>query len=640
MMQKRKGFFNSISSRLTINVLLVSVIVFLLSSIISLKTSRDRVEEEAIKHAHSELQSTIQQIEIILKSVETVLNNTVWLVSEHADNPEYMLDITRKLLTTNDFIHGCAVAFEPYYFNEHGRYYSPYSFRDKDGTIVSKQLGNDDYDYHHMDWYQIPKLLDKSYWCEPYYDDGGGEMMMTTYSKPLYDREGRMFAVLTADLSLHWLTNLVEGIKAFPDSENFMISRAATYLVHPDPEMILNETIYSANYGVEDEAVAKLQDDILNGIAGQVVRMIEGNKYFQFYSPVETTEWTVAIRCPYKEVFAGVRSLSLTVIILAVLSLLFMILVCYKSIRKITGPIEKFASAAVEIAGGDFNVDLPEIKSNDELKTLRDSFEFMQTSLNSYITELKATTAKKERIESELRIASFIQMGMIPKMFPAFPEREDLDLYATLVPAKEVGGDLYDFFIQDEKFYFIVGDVSGKGVPASLVMAVTCRLFRTIASHSDKPESIIASLNDSLSDKNESSMFCTAFLGILDLKTGILDFCNAGHNAPVVRTENGDAGFIEVKPNLPLGVLEGISYEGQSIALERGTMLYLYTDGVTEAENNAEVQYSDDSLVSCLSRISHCDAKTIVEQSYADVTRHVDGAEPSDDITILCFKFK
>ena len=132
MIQKRKGFFNSISSRLTINVLLVSVIVFLLSSIISLKTSRDRVEEEAIKHAHSELQSTIQQIEIILKSVETVLNNTAWLVSEHADNPEYMFDITRKLLTTNDFIHGCAVAFEPYYFNEHGRYYSPYSFRDKD----------------------------------------------------------------------------------------------------------------------------------------------------------------------------------------------------------------------------------------------------------------------------------------------------------------------------------------------------------------------------------------------------------------------------------------------------------------------------------------------------------------------------
>ena len=167
-----------------------------------------------------------------------------------------------------------------------------------------------------------------------------------------------------------------------------------------------------------------------------------------------------------------------------------------------------------------------------------------------YIDQLKATTANKERIESELRIARDIQMGMIPKTFPAFPERNDISLAARLVPAKEVGGDLYDFFIENEKLYFIIGDVSGKGIPASLVMAVTCRLFRSVTMHLDKPEEIISSLNNSLSDNNETNMFCTAFLGILDLKTGKLSYCNAGHNVPYIIEKNGNVSQLDAVPNL------------------------------------------------------------------------------------------
>ena len=220
------------------------------------------------------------------------------------------------------------------------------------------------------------------------------------------------------------------------------------------------------------------------------------------------------------------------------------------------------------------------------MKQLHDSFEHMQQSLVAYIDELKDTTAKKERIESELRIAREIQMGMVPKIFPAFPEREDVDLYAKLIPAKEVDGDLYDFFIEDNKLYFIVGDVSGKGVPASLVMAVTCRLFRTVASHFQKPSEIVTSLNDTLAENNESNMFCTFFLGILDLQTGYMQYCNAGHNAPVVMRASGKTEFMEVVPNLPLGLFEGFPYDGQECTLMKGDSLFLYTDGVTEAEKS------------------------------------------------------
>ena len=264
----------------------------------------------------------------------------------------------------------------------------------------------------------------------------------------------------------------------------------------------------------------------------------------------------------------------------------------------------------------------------------------MQKSLVEYIDELKETTASKERIESELHIARKIQMGMVPKIFPPFPEREDVDLYAKLIPAKEVGGDLYDFFIEDDKLYFIIGDVSGKGVPASLVMAVTCRLFRTIAAHFHTPAGIMKALNDTLAENNDSNMFCTAFLGVLDLKTGNMQYCNAGHNAPVMLVSSGEVKFMEVKPNLPLGLFGDFPYEGQECDIIKGTSLFLYTDGVTEAENTVKALYSDERLLDLLNKQQKNLPQTIVDAVLDDVNKHADGAEQSDDITIMCVHYR
>ena len=274
------------------------------------------------------------------------------------------------------------------------------------------------------------------------------------------------------------------------------------------------------------------------------------------------------------------------------------------------------------------------------MKTLRDSFESMQNSLVTYIDELKETTASKERIESELRIAHDIQMGMVPKMFPPFPERDDVDLYAKLIPAKEVGGDLYDFFIENDKFYFIVGDVSGKGVPASLVMAVTCRLFRTVAGHFQTPAEIVMALNDALAESNESNMFCTFFIGILDLKTGHLNYCNAGHNAPVILTPLGEAKFMHVEANLPLGLFCGFPYEGQECVIEKGSSIFLYTDGVTEAENAEKELYSDERMLQQLNVLRSDNTHEVIDALLQDIEKHVGTAPQSDDITIMYFTYK
>ena len=629
----------SISGRLMAKVLFVSAIIFTLTFTVFLRMAANKMREDATEHAHRELSNTTNQIDAILHAVEIAVENTAWIVPYNIGSPESLYNITERILQNNEFICGSAIAFEPDYYCDYGRYFSPYSYRGPNGNIRSRQLGTETYDYHYMDWYQIPKLLNGSYWSEPYYDDGGGDMMMATYSKPLYDSNGKLYAVITADLSLDWLTDLVGDIKAFDNSYNLMISRNASYMAHPDRNLILNETIFSTTYGDKEESLKKLKSDIVNGIPGEVLRTMRGSKFFVFYSPVKTTQWTVAIVCARSELYKEAKILRNILIGLGILALILMIVLCYNGIRKVVAPIEDFSGVAKTIAAGNFDVELPRITSDDELKELHDSFEHLQESLVEYIDELKSTTANKERIESELRIAHAIQMGMIPKSFPAFPERDDVSLSAKLVAAKEVGGDLYDFFIQDEKLYFIIGDVSGKGVPASLVMAVTCRLFRSVSSYLNTPEEIISSLNDSLADGNESNMFCTAFLGILDLKTGYLKYCNAGHNPPLVITPDGNVAPLDVVPNLPLGLFEGFSYEGQETVIDKDKMLYMFTDGVNEAENANHELLGDEALAALLKNNASLDPGEIINKTFDEIRRHAYGAQQSDDITVMCLKY-
>ena len=629
----------SFSLRLSLYILFVTSTIFLLAFWIYFGQARRSVSEEAVERAQVKLENTILQIDKVLEAVEIAVKNMSWLVADKLDYPDYMYALTQQILRSNPYVVGSAIAFEPGYYPEKGVLFSPYSYRSEKG-IRSKQLGTEDYEYHYMDWYLIPKLLGTPYWSEPYFDEGGADMVMTTYSLPLYDSSGKMYAVFTADISLEWFADKVKEIKPYPNSRNYMIGRGGTFLVNDRKEAILNESFFARPLENGEEELMRTGHQMINGKKGMTSFNREGVSFNIFYAPVQATGWSVSVVCLHDDVFAGVDSLRNRVLTILMFGLLFLTGFCYFTVRRLTNPLARFAGSANEIAKGNFHAELPVIKSKDEMKTLHDSFGTMQQSLVDYIDELKKTTASKERIESELRIARSIQMSMVPKIFPPFPEREDVDLYAKLIPAKEVGGDLYDFFIEDNKLYFIVGDVSGKGVPASLVMAVTCRLFRTIAEHLHTPAEIVKALNDTLAENNESNMFCTAFLGVLDLKTGNMQYCNAGHNAPVMLASSGEVKFMEVKPNLPLGLFGDFPYEGQECDITKETSLFLYTDGVTEAENTTKVLYSDERLLDLLDKQRKNMPQMIVDMVLDDVNKHVNGAEQSDDITIMCVHYR
>lgn len=634
----RNRILGSFSLRLSLYILSVAALVFIAVFAVTFHSARRNVKNEAMELARSELENTVIQIDNVLSSVETAINNLSWLVMENLDDPDYMYTLTEMVLRGNPHVYGSAIAFEPYYYKEKGMFWSPFSFREN-GKISNKQLGSVDYDYHYMDWYQIPKLLGKPYWSEPYYDEGGADVIMSTYSCPLYDKEGKLFAVFTADISLQWFAFKVNSMKPYPNSYNYMIGRGGTFLVHPNQKAILNESIFANAIYTSNALLKETAHKMTSGESGMEEMVRDGKHTYYFYTPIPSVGWSVAVECLRSDILAALDRMTMIILIIGIMGLLLMGALCHYAIKNLTNPLARFADSAREIAGGTFDAPLPVIHGRDEMKTLHDSFANMQKSLVTYMDELQRSTANRERIESELRIARDIQMGMVPKIFPPFPSRNDIDLYAVLKPAKEVGGDLYDFFIEDEKLYFIIGDVSGKGVPASLVMSVTCRLFRTMAMHVKSPEKIMASLNDTLTENNESNMFCTAFVGILDLNTGRLEYCNAGHNAPVLMDLSG-VKYMDVEPNLALGLFEGFPYRAQSCTLEKGNTIFLYTDGVTEAENISKELYSDGHLLEVLGKNNGGEPVQITGVIVNDIERYSQGAEQSDDITILCLKYK
>ena len=278
------------------------------------------------------------------------------------------------------------------------------------------------------------------------------------------------------------------------------------------------------------------------------------------------------------------------------------------------------------------------------LKKAHDQLQETHEELLTAYDQLEETTTAKERIESDLRIARNIQMGMVPR---SFPDRPDLDLYGSMTPAKEVGGDLYGYYLAEhpdekdksDKLYFCLGDVSGKGVPASLFMAQATRLFCTLAAQEMMPAEIATRINNALSgEDNETGMFVTMFLGLLDLKTGHLDFCNAGHNPPVL-LRDGKPEFVEMIPNAPVGIIPELDYEGEEIADITNCPLFIYTDGLNEAENRQQEQFTDERLLELMEQVPFKSCQQTVEMLREEVEKHRDGAEPNDDLTMLCVKF-
>ena len=632
-MSLKKNF----ASRLSLYVLLISAGLMLVVTILLLVFSNMAIVKESSLMAEKSLDNTVLEVEQVIIEVERAVDNVDWMIQEHLDDEKFLVEVTRQLVASNPNIVGSAVAFEPGYYK--GRqYFSPFTYKgDVTGELYTKQLGGEDYDYPILDWYQIPKLLDRPYWSEPYYDDGGSSQRISTFSMPLKDTAGVFFGVVTADVSLEWLSKRVTSLKPYDNSYAMLIGRNGSYIAHPDSSKVLNETVFTSALEMQDTSALAIGRLMLSGVKGESKFMNDDVKSFAVYGPL-SNGWAMSLICDYRDVFEDAILANTVFGIMIFLGLVGLYFGSRKVIRSVTMPIVEFSNSAMTIAKGNFNASIPEVKTRDEIRKLRDSLDYMQQSINSYIAELKTTTASNERYESELSIARDIQMSMLPQNFP---RRDDCDIYAMVQPAKEVGGDLYDFIVVGNSIYFLVGDVSGKGVPAALFMAIARAAFRFVGALGLPMDEVMSRVNNCLCDGNKNEMFVTIFAARLDLETGEMEYCNAGHNPIVVIAPDGSASFLRAKPNLAAGLFEEFPYQKETALLELGTRLILYTDGVTEAERADKQQYGDEALLKWADGLnSSASAYASTLDLYSSVKAFTRGAEQNDDITIMSIVFE
>ena len=634
----------SLATKLSIWVAVLTGLVFLASLGFMFTQSRKSVRNEAINRAEQVLENTVLRVTSILDHIEVATDNIEWLPARHLDSPDSIAVYSRRIVEINPDLSGCSISFEPYFFPEKGKYFSLFSLNE-DGVVQTTQEGGTNYDYFTFDWYQMAKLLDAPCWTEPYFDFNPDDIyqpgIIASYCKPLKDAEGRYIGTISSDISLEWLSETISAVKPYPNSYSIMTGRGGTFFVHPDSTKLFYQTIFTETLEHPDPDRTALGKAMQAGEEGMMQLMVDGKDSYVFYKPLGETGWSVAIVCPVSDILSGYKRLRSAALVIFILGLLLMLDLIGRVVRHELQPLGRLTEQTRTIAAGDFEQELPDEGRIDEIGQLSQSFTGMQHSLVNYISELKQTTAQKASIENELKVASDIQMSMVPRIFPPFPNRHDIDLFGSMTPAKEVGGDLYDFFVQDEKLYFCIGDVSGKGVPASLFMAVTRNLFRIIAQQGKEPAEIATQINSVISQDNEQGMFVTMFIGMADLKTGRMSYCNCGHNPPVIVHPGQKAEFIQMQyTNMPLGIWEGGVFQGEDYGDFRGDLLLLYTDGLNEAENQQQELFGNDAVLELMTEAADKPAAQVISILKKAVEKHREGTVPNDDLTMVCLRLR
>ena len=536
-----------------------------------------RKEEERITRVSLTLESEL--ILHTLENAETTMRENVWSVRQSLSHPDSLFGAARRMIQNNPRVAGGCIAVLPDYYPEKGRLFEPYAHQEA-GRIVVEQIAGPDHDYTEGPDFQRALREETGFWGDPYAYGTDPVQQLTTYTCPIRDKSGRLAAICGLDIDLTWLSDTLNTNLYYPSSFGFMLTKGGKLVARPSEEQVPSETMaYVVSLLTDSTTVRTVRGHRrINCI--EFRDPVNGKRAYLDYQALPADPGWIVAQVSYRnEVYAPVRSMMWGILLLALLGLAFLLFIIDRFIRN-----EK---------------------------------------------RLREADVEQARIGSELRIARRIQEEMLPK---TALHRDDLSVQGFLAPAREVGGDLFDYFVRDEKLFFCIGDVSGKGVPSAMVMAVVQFIWRMLSEREDDPARIVGELNREACRNNESGMFVTLFLGVLDLATGRLRYCNAGHDHPVLIRDTVET--LPARANLPVGVFADFAYEAQETSVTPGTVLFLHTDGVTEAKDIDRRQYGRGRL---LETLSACPRETdAMIHKIADSVRTFAGlAEQSDDITML-----
>jgi len=619
----RRSFSNSLSWRI---IGIVSAIFFVVMVVIAI-VSHQIIADEATRSTQHILHGTISELEKPLNTVEVTTRAVAAYISTLQTQPEVLQTISDRTVQVSELINGFAVIFV-----------LPDGSIDTLRPAIFSYCDDEGIQEFHPDKQQLLQLsaiwnleqlqqTKKASWTAPYAPFDSRSTRIVSYCYPLVDSKLNVYAIVISDMFIDQIESTVEGLRPYDNSIATLIFNKDNIIGIKSSDSDLINRYRNSFTG--NSSYQEVVEDLRSNKDSLHRRVGKGRDMaFVVYGPLHNG-WKLSITCPYKEVLRRSSQMHLALLIIGLIGLVIIYFVCRRVIRRMTRPITELSVSALNMAKGNFKAKLPEITSQDEMLRLHDSFIYMQNSISDYIEQLKSTTTANERMESELNVARNIQMGMLRTDFPP-------QLYALLNPAKEVGGDLYDFTIKGDQLYFAIGDVSGKGVPASLMMAITRASLRFVAGLGLPMNETLSRINNSVSDTNSNNMFVTLFVGRIDMKTLHMDFCNAGHNPLVILPPDSEPYFLKAKANLAIGLFDDFPYEAESIDLQPGTRIIAYTDGVNEAENTAKELYGNDRLLEFIRQMDrNMDANAAVHSIYDSVKKFADGNPQNDDITLM-----
>lgn len=517
---------------------------------------------------------------------------------------------------------------------------------------------NPDYDPRTRSWYLEGKEHPgEARWVDTYIDSYGS--VCVTCCMSFADETGEFRGVIATDITLKSIQDDIISMKIGETGYAFLTDNKGEIIAHPlyGTERF-NTKPGETGTATERAAIAEL----VAGDQGLISTVFAGKESYLAYAALPTTNWKLVVSVDQAEIIrpaeeaeaqigaytdealvyinGTLRDVLMKFVIILSISAMVILVFSFVLSKTITGPVKKLMRGVTAIGGGNLDTRI-EVDGKDEIAELSAAFNKMTGDLKEYIKNLSAVTAEKERIGAELNVATQIQASMLPCLFPAFPSRSEFDIYATMMPAKEVGGDFYDFFLVDEEnLAVVIADVSGKGVPAALFMVIAKTLIKNHAQLKQTPSEVFTRANEQLCESNEAGMFVTAFMGILNLVTGTFTYVNAGHNPPCLRRAGGDFEYLKLRPGFVLAGMEGVRYKEFSITLEKGDMLYLYTDGVTEATDTAGELFSEPRLLESLNSYKDAELSDLLSGVKTDIDAFVKEAPQFDDITMLALTFR
>ncbi len=601
----------------------------------------DVTERLVLENGRNQVEATVGNLDRVLHRVEQAAVQIASVLEDIPLSEETVEGAACSVLRANSDVFGSAIAFAEGAFEGRPRF-APYCFRVGE-TSTTRDLALS-YDYLELPWYRDAAAAASPVWTEPYFDEGGGEVLMATFAVPLWRADGdarTLAGIVTTDVAL---TDLQEAVGSIPIAETgyaFLVSQAGAFMAFPEREVVMNETL---------ESLARARDSTsLFHASGLFKRMesgvvehrsiVTGDEGWLVFRRLRSSGWTVGLFFPRDEVLGELLWLSTVLFGLGALGVVLITAMVVVVARSITRPLRKLAAFTATVGGGDLEAEPPAADRRDEVGRLGRAFGAMQGSLKRTIQERAEMVAAQEQIDSELRIARDIQMNLMPTAPFGLQEQSGLDIAAVLEPARQVGGDFFDVFsVGPGRVCLIIGDVSGKGVPASLFMARVSALLRMAAREIDDPAAAVKRVNRVLAEGNDSYVFVTVLLAVLDTDTGEARCVNAGHLPPLAVEVGGRVSAWEGENGLPLGLFDGARYEVQQHVLSVGATLLLYTDGVTEALDEADRLFTEEALQDHLVHSQTSSAAALAESVMAAVASHRGQAAQSDDVALLAVR--